>query len=113
MKRFYKDLNLFINHAEPKIEKILDETALQVLKDAKLKTPVKTGVLRSNWKVSSDYLERTIHNNTHYAQYVEKGHRTRNGKDFVQGHFMLEKAMRGVEEELDRQFGKILEDLFG
>lgn len=112
MKRFSKDLNLFINYAEPKMEKILDETALQVLRDVKLKSPVKTGLLRGNWKSEIGYLERIIYNNTHYAQYVEKGHRTRNGKDFVQGHFMLEKAMRGVEEELDRQFGKILEELF-
>ena len=37
-------------------------------------------------------------NNVPYAIYVEKGHRTRNHKGWVEGQFMLERAENEVKK---------------
>ena len=47
----------------------------------------------------------TIINPVHYAAYVEYGHRTRGGKGWVEGKFMLTKS----EMELEGQLPKIIE----
>lgn len=43
----------------------------------------------------------TVGNNTRYAPYVEYGHRTRNGKGWVPGQFMLTKAVEAVDQMKD------------
>ncbi len=48
----------------------------------------------------------TITNNTEYASYVEFGHRTRGGKGWVKGKFMLTIS----EEEMQKDAPKILEN---
>lgn len=52
-----------------------------------------------------DVYQVEIINPVHYASYVEYGHRTKNHKGWVEGHFMLTIS----EEELDRQAPQILE----
>lgn len=55
-------------------------------------------------KVGNVYQIEII-NPVHYASYVEFGHRTRNGKGWVNGRFMLTVS----EDELDSQAPAILE----
>ena len=55
-------------------------------------------------KVGSDYVIEII-NPVEYASYVEFGHRTRNHKGWVEGHFMLTIS----EDEIRKSAPKILE----
>lgn len=54
---------------------------------------------------SGDTYTITIINPTEYASFVEFGHRTRGGKGWVQGKFMLTKS----EAELESEAPKIIE----
>lgn len=82
-------------------EQVLLELANRVLRRTKQKTPVDTGTLRGNWFVGEvvrhgDYLEVEIYNPIEYAEFVEYGHRTKNGK-FVSGQYMLTISIKEVE----------------
>lgn len=65
-------------------------------------------------RVGSGYLIKVI-NPVEYASYVEYGHRTRNGKGWVEGRFMLtrsemelESALPGIiEKKLKRYLTKV------
>ena len=56
-------------------------------------------------KVGTDYVIEII-NPVEYASYVEFGHRTRNHKGWVEGHFMLTIS----EEEIRKSAPRILEN---
>ena len=56
-------------------------------------------------KVGNDYVIEII-NPVEYASYVEFGHRTRNHKGWVEGHFMLTIS----EEEIRKSAPRILEN---
>ena len=113
------------------MEDCAKELAARLLARAIKRTPVgqypagsgkKGGTLRRGWtagkqqdagayarslpvnRVGDTYVVDII-NPTEYASYVEYGHRTRGGKGWVKGQFMLTKS----EIELDRQAPQILE----
>ena len=93
--------------------KSLDNISSKLLRKVKLKTPVDTGVLRTSWqhkKVSE--LVRVVYNNKHYAPHVEYGHRTRGGKSFVDGRYMLTKSVKEIEDTMTSEFSMMIEDLF-
>ena len=95
------------------------ELAARLLRKVKQRTPVgvypegsgkQGGTLRNNWTISA--VQRNdnsytvdIINPTEYAPYVEYGHRTRGGKGFVKGRFMLTVSV----DEIQRDAPKILE----
>ena len=101
-------------------ESAVKELAARLLAKAKKLTPVGKykagsgkvgGTLRRGWtigKVSRKDGEYTIDviNPTAYAIYVEYGHRTRGGKGWVDGRFMLTVS----ERELKRDAPGILEN---
>ena len=69
--------------------------------------------MRRNWQPKRvDKLERLVYNNTHYGPYVNYGHRTRGGKSFVEGVYMLEKTVKEIEQELDKDFSIMIDNLF-
>ena len=94
------------------IQDFLLEMAYRAERKIKKRTPVDTGELRRNWKVGrverrGDAYQVEIYNNTHYAQFVEYGHRT--GKDltkWVEGRFMMTISMQEIERELPRYLEK-------
>lgn len=96
----------------------LMEMAMRSLRKIKKRTPVgETGDLRRNWQVGSvvkrgdSYLVE-IYNTTHYASFVEYGHRT--GKDltgWVEGRFMLTISMQEIERELPKYLEKRVAEL--
>ena len=51
-------------------------------------------------------------NSVHYASHIEYGHRTRGGKSFVDGVYMLEKSVKEIESELDKEFSIMIDNLF-
>lgn len=64
--------------------------------------PKGTGTLKRGWKSqvnkSNNKCSVDVFNKVPYAIYVEKGHRTRNHKGWVEGQFMLERAENEVKK---------------
>lgn len=85
---------------------VTKEIAQIVLDEAIKRTPVaKTGDLQKNW-VSSVIKEENIYkieviNPLEYAEFVEFGHRKRNGKGWVKGKFMLTISERDLQRRLN------------
>lgn len=101
------------NNFEKEASKKLDILSSKLIAKVKLKTPVDSGVLRRSWqpkKISN--LERLVFNNVKYAQHVEYGHRTRGGKSFVDGQYMLTKSVDEVSKDIDEEFSILIETLF-
>lgn len=116
LNEFAKTLNNASNNFEKEANKKLDIIASKLVAKVKLKTPVAKkngGTLRRNWKPKRvGKLERLVYNNTHYGPYVNYGHRTRGGKSFVEGVYMLEKSVKEIESELDKEFSIMIDNLF-
>ena len=104
------------------IRDFLLEMAMRSLRKIKMRTPVgkdtpSPGQLRNNWQVGNvekhgDMYQIEIYNNTHYAGFVEYGHRT--GKDltkWVEGRFMMTISMQEIERELPRYLEKRMAEL--
>ena len=67
--------------------------------------PHKTGRLQDSWKVGKikkigDEYYIEVYTNVDYAEPVEYGHRTRDGKGFVKGVHMMEIALADIAEQL-------------
>ena len=112
-----------------KATKRMNTVANYAIRQVKPLTPVgrypasahKTGgTLRRSWSRSDvNYTSRAlvvkISNNQDYASFVENGHRTRSG-GWVNGRFMLKKALKETEQrtltqtqkELDEYINKLL-----
>lgn len=95
------------------IKDFLLEMAYRAERKIKKRTPVgDTGNLRRNWRVGNierhgDAYVIEIINNTHYASFVEYGHRT--GADltkWVEGRFMMTISMKEIERQLPRYLEK-------
>ena len=75
-------------------ESAVKELAARLLALVKKRTPVISGTLRRGWtvgemkKMNGGY-EIEVVNPIEYASYVESGHRTRGGKGWVPGRFMM------------------------
>ena len=116
LENFIKTLDSAGNNFYKEASKELDDITSRFIAKVKLKTPVAEkngGTLRRNWRPEKiGRFERLVYNNTHYGSYVNYGHRTRGGKSFVQGVYMLEKTVKEIEGELDKQLSVIIENLW-
>ena len=113
LDEFTKTLNNASNNFEDEAEKTLNNITNKLIAKVKLKTPVDTGLLRRNWQPKKiNNLERLVFNNVKYASHVNYGHRTRGGKSFVDGVYMLEKSVKEIETELDKEFSIMIDNLF-
>ena len=94
-------------------KKVLNTVGMRLKAKVTLKTPVDTGVLRKSWRYKTiSENEGILSNNVHYAPHIEYGHRTRGGKSFVDGVYMLEKSVKEIEQELDKEFSIMIDNLF-
>ena len=101
------------NNFNDEANKTLNKISQKLVAKVKLKTPVDTGVLRRSWRVKSEgQLARIVYNNVHYAPHIEYGHRTRGGKSFVDGRYMLTKSVKEIEGTLTSEFSIMIENLF-
>ena len=106
-------LDSSIKGFDVEIPKMLRRVSSKLIRKVKLKTPVDSGVLRKSWHSKKDGdLARVVYNNVKYASHVEYGHRTRGGKSFVDGVYMLEKSVKEIESELDKEFSIMIDNLF-
>ena len=113
LNRFIRTLNNATNNFDEEASKRLNNVSQKLVAKVKLKTPVSTGVLRRSWRVKKDGdLARIVYNNVKYGSMVEYGHRTRGGKSFVDGKYMLTKSVQEIESELDNQLSILIENLW-
>lgn len=78
---------------------------VQALRTLKTNTPVDTGTLRKAWtaegpSASGDGWVVKVSNPTEYASYVERGHRTRGGKNWVPGQFFMKNSLNAISSQL-------------
>lgn len=110
---FTKTLENAQGNYKKEAKKLLNEIGMKLKARVVLKTPVDTGVLRRSWKYKTiNENEGILSNSVHYASHVEYGHRTRGGKSFVDGVYMLEKSVKEIEQELDKEFSIMIDNLF-
>ena len=107
LDKFIKVVSI-INSGFPKdLQRIIEKHGGKMLRDTKKKTPVDTGQLRRSWQLEKGDLYVRVFSNCEYNIYVEYGHRTRGGKSYVEGVYMLktsfEKAQKDFIEDLNKQ----------
>ena len=113
LNRFIRTLNNATNNFDEEASKRLNNISQKLVAKVKLKTPVSTGILRKNWRIKSEGdLAKIVYNNVKYGPHVEYGHRTRGGKSFVDGRYMLTKSVKEIEQELDKEFSIMIDNLF-
>jgi len=96
------------------LQNIIDDFCIQVTKEiaqividnAIKRTPVDTSKLVKAWNTENLKKEGTIYkieivNPIEYAEFVEFGHRKKNGEGWVKGSFMLTIAERDLQRNLD------------
>lgn len=90
------------------------------LKSVTMLTPVDTGNLKGEWHnttptIKSNGVQVDIVNSADYASYVEYGHRTRGGRGWVNGRYMMTKTEQIIEDGapkyLEHKIKKFLEAL--
>ena len=113
LKKMRDELGKAISDSEINncLESTVKELSGRLLRGVIRNTPRKTGSLRKGWttlplKRLPKGVSVDVVNNVSYAIYVEKGHRTRNHKGWVEGQFMLEKA----ETEIKNIMPKVVQD---
>ena len=113
LDNFIRTLNNASNSFDEEASKRLNNISQKLVAKVKLKTPVDSGVLRRSWRVKSEgQLAKIVYNNVKYGPHVEYGHRTRGGKSFVDGRYMLTKSVKEIEDTLTSEFSMMIENLF-
>lgn len=117
----YRELEKYIQNFQKASESFetwlisfLQENANWLIKQTVEATPVDTGNLRRQWKItkvrklSSGNIGFVLINYADYASYVEFGHATRNRKNWVEGYFMCTISIDKLDRYLPRRFEKEL-----
>ena len=113
LNELIRSLDKSSSNYKKEAKKALNQVGMRLKAKVTLKTPVDSGVLRRSWKYKTvSENEGIISNNVHYAPHVEYGHRTRGGKSFVEGQYMLTKSVQEIEETLTSEFSIMIENLF-
>lgn len=110
-----KDFEEAEKNIPSELRKLTDSIGTSLLGKVKRKTPVDTGVARNNWQTKKlDAFTIAVYNNTKYINYLEYGHRTRNGKGFVPGVYMLKKSLDElvIDREIDKAFDSIIKNIW-
>lgn len=112
IRRFRNELKRMLGDISEIDKRILNRVGNKTVRRLKEDTPVNTGFMRRSWKADpavqyGNKTEKVIVNTADYASYVNDGHRiVRNGATvgFVEGHFMLERALSQAERDLVTEF---------
>lgn len=70
-------------------------------------TPVDTGTLRREWRISEPDIQGntasiTLSNSVDYASHVEYGHMNKSRTNWVEGNFMMTKSKEKVRQEMPK-----------
>ena len=105
---FLKGIDNIQNNFHGDLQRLIEKHGGILLRNTKMKTPVDTGQLRRSWELEKGDLYVKLYNNVEYAQFVEFGHRTRGGKSYVEGVYMLKTSFEKTEEKFTNDLEKIL-----
>ena len=114
---FLKDINKIQSSFHGDLQNLVEKHGGILLRNTKMKTPVGQyndgrtgGTLRRSWELEKGDLYVKLMNRTSYGIYLEYGHRTRGGKSYVEGVYMLktsfEKTKKDFENDLEKLFEK-------
>ena len=107
---FLKNINNIQSNFHSDLQNLVEKHGGILLRNTKMKTPVDTGQLRRSWELEKGDLYVKIMNRTSYSIFIEYGHRTRGGKSYVEGVYMLktsfEKTKKDFENDLEKLFKK-------
>ena len=107
---FLKGIDNIQNNFHEDLENLIKKHGVYLFTNTKKRTPVDTGQLRRSWqlKYKKGDLYIRLYNNTEYGLYVEYGHRTRGGKSYIEGAYMLKKTFEKTEEKFTNDLEKLL-----
>ena len=80
----------------------LEKQANWLIGQAKERTPVDTGNLRRNWRITK--VNKLP--NGDYSSYVELGHTTKNREKWVEGYYMATISMSKLQQYMPRRFDR-------
>ena len=107
---FLKNINNIQSNFQGDLQKLVEKHGGILLRNTKMKSPVDTGQLRRSWQLEKGDLYVKIFSSCEYVKHVEYGHRTRGGKSYVEGVYMLktsfEKTEKDFENDLEKLFKK-------
>ena len=113
LDRLINTLDSAIQGFDVEIPKRLSNVSSKLIRKVKLKTPVDSGVLKKGWRSKKDGdLARIVYNNVKYGPHIEYGHRTRGGKSFVDGQYMLTKSVKEIESDIEKEFSIMIDILW-
>ena len=104
---FLKDINNIQNNFQGDLQKLVEKHGGILLRNTKLKSPVDTGQLRRSWQLEKGDLYVKIFSSCEYVKHVEYGHRTRGGKSYVEGVYMLKTSFEKTEEKFTNDLEKL------
>ena len=107
---FLKNINNIQSNFQRDLENLIKKYGVYLFANTKKLTPVDTGRLIRSWqlKYKKGDLYIRLYNNTEYGLYVEYGHRTRGGKSYIEGAYMLKKTFEKTEEKFTNDLEKLL-----
>ena len=105
---FLKDINNIQNNFHGNLQNLVEKHGGILLRNTKMKSPVDTGQLRRSWQLEKGDLYVRIFSNCEYNIYVEYGHRTRGGKSYVEGVYMLKTSFEKTEKDFTNDLEKLL-----
>ena len=105
---FLKNINNIQSNFHGDLQKLIEKHGGILLKNTKMKTPVDTGQLRRSWTLKKGDLYVKVFNDIFYGQFVEYGHRTRGGKSYVEGVYMLKTSFEKTEKDFENDLEKLL-----
>lgn len=103
-----KNINNIQSNFHRELQSLIEKHGGILLRNTKMKSPVDTGQLRRSWELEKGDLYVKLMNRTEYAIHVEYGHRTRGGRNYVEGVYMLKTSF----EKTEKDFTDDLEKLF-
>lgn len=110
LNEFIKNMEKTVEGFDVFLESFLIKKSIKITNEAKRRTPVDTGALRSSWSQETGNiknLEVKIINNQNYASFIEYGTEKIKKKD---GYKMLstpvEKYIFNVEKDFKKEFQK-------
>ena len=105
---FLKNINKIQSNFHSDLQNLVEKHGGILLRNTKMKSPVDTGQLRRSWQLEKGDLYVRIFSNCEYNIYVEYGHRTRGGKSYVEGVYMLKTSFERTEKKFTNDLEKLL-----
>ena len=107
LDKFIISLNEMDDNFNRDLQSLVEKHGGILLRNTKQRTPVDTGQLRRSWELEKGDLYVKLMNRTEYAQFIEYGHRTRGGKSYVEGVYMLKTSFEKTEKDFNRDLDKL------